>query len=198
MPDKVHLLVLQYVEHHRPAPATGCEEFVFLTPQGRQIAHSACELKGLSKDFPTSLGVINVTSTQMRKLTSTYVAANGATDASIRTVATHMTHDPSTARKYYQHLEGVSKSVEAYDDITRKRSAPEEEVLSFQPKLKKRKLWLQEEEEALKASFDMTATPKIDDCVAFLQMNTDPELFKNRTPKELQDKCRTIIKKASK
>ena len=118
MPDKINQLVLQYVENHRPAPAQDCEEFVFLTPQGRQIAHLAYDLKGLSKDFPTSLGVINVTSTHVRKLTSTYVAANGATDASIRTVATHMTHDPSTARKYYQHVEGVSKSVEAYDDIT--------------------------------------------------------------------------------
>ena len=119
---------------------------MFLTPQGRQIAHLAYDLKGLSKDFPTSLGVINVTSTQMRKLTSTYVAANGATDASIRTVATHMTHDPSTARKYYQHVEGVSKSVEAYDDITKKRRGADEEILSFQPKPKKRRLWSHEVE----------------------------------------------------
>ena len=137
MPDKINQLVLQYVENHRPASAQDCEEFVFLTPQGRQIAHLAYDLKGLSKDFPTSLGVINVTSTQMRKLTSTYVAANGATDASIRTVATHMTHDPSTARKYYQHVEGVSKSVEDYDDITKKRRGADEEILSFQPSRRK-------------------------------------------------------------
>ena len=111
MPDKINQLVLQYVENHRPAPAQDCEEFVFLTPQGRQIAHLAYDLKGLSKDFPTSLGVINVTSTQMLKLTSTYVAANGATDASIRTVATHMTHDPSTASPIQNILQELCKQL---------------------------------------------------------------------------------------
>ena len=139
------------------------------------------------------MGVINVTSTQMRKLTSTYVAANGATDASIKTVATHMTHDPSTARKYYQHVEGVSKSVEAYDDITKRRRGAEEEILSFQPKPKKRRLWSHEEEEALKVSLNMIVTPTIDECLEFLKANTDDDLFINRTPKEIQDKCRTII-----
>ena len=187
-----------YVAQHRPVPAEDCQEFAFLTPQGRQVAHLSCELRVLSKDFPTSLGAINVTSTKMRKLTSTYVAANGASDATIRTVATHMTHAPDTARKYYQHLEGITKSVQAYDDITTRTRGAEEEPLPIQPRPKRRRLWAPEEEEALKTYFNMTKTPTIDECQEFLKEKTDGDLFANRTAKETQDKCRTIIRNASK
>ena len=63
-----------------------------------------------------------------------------------------MTHSRSCktfliGRKYYQHVEGVSKSVEAYGDITKKRRGADEEILSFQPKPKKRRLWSHEEVE---------------------------------------------------
>ena len=65
----------------------------------------------------------------------------------------------------------------------------------FQPKPKKRRLWSHEKEEALKVSLNMIVTPTIDECLEFLKANTDDDLFINRTPKEMQDKCRTIIKK---
>ena len=86
---------------------------------------------------PKSAGRESFGQGKRRKLTSTYVAANGASDATIRTVATHMTHAANTARKYYQHVEGVTKSIQAYDDIsTRKRRVDEEEPLPIMPRLK--------------------------------------------------------------
>ena len=192
-------MVSGYAEKHRPAPAEDCSEYIFLTPQGRKVAHLSDDLKALSKDFPTTLGVVNMTTTQMRKLTSTQVAAEGATDATIRTVATHMTHGADTARKYYQHLEGVSQSVAAFGEISRKRSAdPAENDELIVPKLKKRKMWLKEEEQEIREKIDMGKTPTLEQCQAFLSANTDAKLFSERTAKELQDKCRTIHRQTQK
>ena len=38
-------------------------------------------------------------------------------------------------------------------------------------------------------------TPTLEQCQAFLNGNTNAELFSGRTAKELQDKCRTIMTK---
>ena len=109
-------MLVSYMEKHRPTPAPGCEQFVFLAPQGRQVAHSSDDLRALSKDFPTSMGVLKLTATNMRKLTATGVAAEGTEDM-VRKVAAHMTHGEDT-RKYYRHLQGVAESVNAYTEVT--------------------------------------------------------------------------------
>ena len=97
----------------------------------------------------------------MRKLTATQVANDGASDEIVRNVATHMTHSADTARKYYQHLEGVAQSVEAYTEISRKRFAHEEQQEAIVvPKLKRRKMWLPEEEDVLNGHFDLWRTTK--------------------------------------
>ena len=59
-------------------------------------------------------------------------------------------------------------------------------------------MWVTEEEEVLKTYFNMTKTPTLEECQLFLKDNTDGNLFANRTAKETQDKCRTIIRKGSK
>ena len=147
-------MVCRYAEKHRPVSAEDCSEYIFLTPQGRKVAHLSDDLRALSKDFPTTLGVVNMTTTKMRKLTSTQVAAEGATDATIRTVATHMTHGTDTTRKYYQHLEGVGQS-----EISRKRPADpaenDEPGELIVPTLKKRKMWLKQEEQEIREKLDM-------------------------------------------
>ena len=89
----------------------------------------------------------------MRKLT----AARDGSDQVVRTVATHMTHGHETAKKYYQHLEGVQQRISS-----RKRAAPLEPQ-EITPRLKKRKMWLKEEE-LLKTHMDMDKTPNLEDC----------------------------------
>ena len=139
---------------HQEAPAEECEEYVFLTPQGRKVAHISDDLRALSKDFPTALGTIAMTATEMRKLTATNVAAAGSEEL-VRKVAAHMTHGEDTAKKYYRHIQGVAESVNKYEvtagGVGVKRKAPEEEKENYYlPKMKKRIKWLPEEEEAIK------------------------------------------------
>ena len=175
-------MLVSYMEKHRPTPAPGSEQFVFLTPQGRQVAHLSDDLRALSKDFPTSMGVLKLTATNMRKLSATGVAAEGTEDM-VRKVAAHMTHGEDTTRKYYRHLQGVAESVNAYTEVTaverRKRTNEttdkDEELV---PKLKKRKFWSKEEEKEIKKAFDISAkTPTLEDCGAFLK-DCNQELFK--------------------
>ena len=183
-------LVSRYAEKHCPSPAADCEAgYVFLTPQGRQVAHIADDLRALTKDYPTALGIVSMTTTQMRKLTATEVARDGS-DQVVRTVATHMTHGPETAKKYYQHLEEVQQSVSAFEEISSRTRAAPLEPQEITPRLKKRKMWLTEE--LLKTHMDMEKTPNLEDCQAFLKQYRDDKLFICRTGKELQDKCRTI------
>ena len=128
VPEAIHEIVGLYVKKHRPTPTTPeSSDLVFLTPQGRVVAHLTEDLRLLSKDFLTALGEMTMTSTQMRKLTSTHVAASGSTDDTIRKVAAHMTHGTDTARRYYQHMEEELQSIQAFDTIARKRSANKDE-----------------------------------------------------------------------
>ena len=116
VPEAIHEIVCLYVERHRPTPTTPeSSDLVFLTPQGRAVAHLSEDLRLLSKDFPTALGEMTMTSTKMRKLTATHVATSGATDDTIRKVAAHMSHGTETARRYYQHIEGEMESLQAFD-----------------------------------------------------------------------------------
>ena len=116
IPQKFHTLMTRYMTHHRPQPSEGCEEYVFLTPNGRRVTHLSDELARLSRDFPTQHGVLKVSSTEMRKMSSTAVAST-KDDAMIRSVANHLTHDPSTAKAYYQHVHGSKNSLQAYNTL---------------------------------------------------------------------------------
>ena len=211
LPEVHHHLIVEYIAKHRPIAAEGCEEYVFLTPQGRQVAHISDDLRALSKDFPTSIGTISVTATEMRKLTATNVAAEGTEDL-VRKVAAHMTHGEDTAKKYYRHIQGVAESVNAYEvtavGVGLKRRAADEgdnkdddkddAKENYLPKLKKRVKWLPEETEEIKNYFDWTkGTPSLEQCGSFLVAKRDENshLFQGRGPKEIQDKCRTIKKK---
>ena len=63
--------------------------------------------------------------------------------------------------------------------------------------------WLPEEEEEIKVHMDLNVLNVlecIDECAAFLALKAQDRgnLFQGRTPKKLQDKCRTIRRKLSK
>ena len=71
--------------HLRKAPEAqeDCKQYVFLAPNGKKVGHLSEELKALSKDFPTEFGVLKVTATEMRKLTSTQVAKESTDEAAV-------------------------------------------------------------------------------------------------------------------
>ena len=127
VPAAIHDLIEGYVAKHRPAPQPENEDYVFLTPGSRKVAHLSDDLRALSKDFPTELGVINMTATEMRKLTSTTVATESHDEATVRNVASHMSHTTDTARRFYQHLQGEEKRVSAYATINNKHPLEEGE-----------------------------------------------------------------------
>ena len=152
------------------------------------------------------------TATEMRKLTSTNVAADGSEDL-VWKVAAHMTHGEDTARKYYRHMQGIKESVNAYEatattstsGIGQKRPASqveEKENEISMPKLKKRVKWLQEEEEKLQKYFNIQdkSTPSCEECSTFLTLwrQENDTLFVGRSPKEVLDKFRTIKRQLSK
>ena len=68
IPTRAYNLIQGYTEKARATPTEGCESYVFLTPTGRRITHLSAELRLLSTDFPTKAGVLEVTATQLRKL----------------------------------------------------------------------------------------------------------------------------------
>ena len=137
----------------------------------------------------------------MRKFTATHVAKEGATET-IRTVATHMTHSEDTARRYYQHLQGADESVEAFSVMSRKHPPTEEEDLPIVPRLKKaRQKWNGPEEDTLKEHFSLEPggkAPSLEQCSTFLGLLSDMDMFTTRTNKEIQDKCRTILRQLQK
>jgi hypothetical protein len=90
---------------------------VFLTPGGKQVSNLSEELSALSKDFPMVAGELKVTLTAMRKVAATKVAKESQDDRTVLMVATHMSHAPDTASKYYQHMKGENESVAAFSMI---------------------------------------------------------------------------------
>ena len=142
--------------------------------------HISEDLRLFSKDYPTELGVIEMTSTEMRKLTSTKVAEE-RDDITVRVIASHITHTAETAKKYYQHIQGVGQSVAAYGAIGWKRGAEDEEQnVHLEPKIKLgRKKWLKREEEVLSQHFDLgikNKPPSTFECAKILKENTDETL----------------------
>ena len=201
IPARIYRLVQVFIEKARATPAEGCEDYVFLTPSGRRLTHLSDDLRLLSRDFPTQFGTIDVTATHMRKLSATEMAKT-TTDATCKVVAQHMTHDTVTARRHYTNLQSNEDSVAAFHALQRKRPAEEDEETKRpaeedKPKHKMRRRWLREEEEVLASFFKLgtEGIPSLEACNYFLSENTDPQLFTIRSKKDIQDKCRTIVRR---
>ena len=117
--------------------------------------------------------------------------------ATVRLVASHMAHAADTAKRFYQHLQGEKESVTVFNKISSSKRQAEETEELVQPWQKEaRKKWLKEEAEVLITHFNLGVngtTPSADECQAFLGLANAP-LFIGRTKKEVQDKCRTILR----
>ena len=85
-------MISAYISKHRPTPREEAQERVFLTPGSYQVTHISEDLSALSRDFPTKYGRFNVTATEMQKLMATDIAKAGASNATIRELATHTRH----------------------------------------------------------------------------------------------------------
>ena len=70
----------------------------------------------MSKDFPTEAGVINVSSTDMRKMTAGDVAET-KNDATVRVVSTHKSQDFDTTKRYYHQLHTDDNSLKAFQTV---------------------------------------------------------------------------------
>ena len=77
------------------------------------------DLRALLKDFPTECGVLNITATS--------VAEEGSDEATVRNVASHMSHTAETARTFYQNMQGDERSVATYTVINKNKRPLEEE-----------------------------------------------------------------------
>ena len=86
------------------------EDKVFLTSMGNHVAKASDDLKHLAQHFGEEL---TLTPTLHRKMLATKAAAN-LKDEEVRKVATHMTHDVNTARKYYHVQRNKDTAMEAY------------------------------------------------------------------------------------
>ena len=180
LPLEIHNIISAYVDKHRPTPQDEFAQLVFLMPGGRQVAHVSEDLSALSQEFPTQSGRLNVTATEMRKMTATDIARDGADNATIRELATHMSHSEMTARRYYQRIEGEDGSVRAFGAISGKRQAEERTQMGPPPKKARRK-WSTEEEEQLIQHFKLDAygiTPSLGKCEDFLRRT---DVFQGQT-----------------
>ena len=178
-------------------------KYVFLTPTGKQVTHISEELRLLSKEFPMELGEIRMTATAMRKLSATEVAKT-SDSGTVQSVASHMTHSANTADRFYHHIQGVSNSIAAYDVLMKKcprEDADEDLELEPLPKKTTRRKWLPEEESILNNEFSLEANmppPSLEDCFLILNTHQASGLFMGRSSKNIQDKCRPIIRKKNK
>ena len=135
--------------------------------------------------------MLNITATEMSKITATRVAEESSDEATVRNVASHISYTVAT---FYQHIQGDERSVAVYT-ITNKNKRPlegerEEKELLEMPHLKKgRKVWKEEEKDILIQHFGLTNTskaPKQDDCETFLlQRDGSDGPFEGRTRKEV-------------
>ena len=127
---------------------------------------------------------------------ATDIAKGRVDNATIRELATHMSHSEMTERQYYQWIEGEEGSVRAFGAISGKRQAEEREPMC--PPLKKAcKRWSMQEEHPIQ-HFKLDAfgiTPTLGECEDFLRTT---DIIQGRGKKETQDKCRTILKKYKK
>ena len=76
--------------------------------------------------------------------------------------------------------------------LNRKRPLEDKEQPLVEPKQKARRRWKMAEEDVLRDHFKLTMTTPLPSCGA----NTDPGLFDLRSKKDIQDKCRTILRTA--
>ena len=113
-PISIFSLMGKYIECHRPTPPVeGFEDYVFLTPGGRSVSHLSEDLTFLSKDFPTELGVLHVSTMDMHKLTATSVTGSSS-DNTMCIVVSHMSHVSKHQKKYYQHIQSEENSAQVY------------------------------------------------------------------------------------
>ena len=75
--------------------------------------------------IPTELGVINITATEMKNLTSTQIATD-EDEATVRLVASHMTHAADTVKRFYQHLQREKENVTVFNKISSSKRQAEE------------------------------------------------------------------------
>ena len=133
--------------------------------------------------------------TMNRKAIATVVGRCG-TEQQERALVKLMTHSVDVARRAYQHTGSVEQTVETYEDAhalagttgMHTKDSPEP------PRKRQRKFFTAEEEEEIKAFFDIetTKTPTSSKCREFLSIMTEKDMFNDRTVHNIQDEVRNL------
>lgn len=145
-------------------------------------------------------------------------AAASLEDAEVRKIATHMTHDPNTAKRCYQHLKTKETAVGSYVVMAGVMAAPgskgeasatteepdvpqpaeiEEQGPEQPPPKKKRKIFTNEQADNIMQYFELSATsksPSLTKCREFLHSEEGRSMAAERNEKHIQDKATSIIR----
>ena len=108
VPLRMFSMLSSYIENTRDGAEE--EDLVFVSSYGKPIAKAGDELKHLAQAFGEE---IPLTPTMNRKILATKAAAK-LEDEDMRKVATHMTHDINTAKKYYHIQQDKETAMDAF------------------------------------------------------------------------------------
>ena len=109
VPFDIFAMLKTYIESVREGSGDG--DVVFISNSGNPIAKAGNEMNMLAKALGEELPVI--TPSLNRKILSTE-AAGKLEDEGVRKVAAHMTHDITTAKKYYHIQNDKETAVDAF------------------------------------------------------------------------------------
>ena len=179
-----------YIDTVRKVQNTGNSSLLFLLTGGRRVGNLSSRLKALGRLY----GLTLPSASRVRKIGATSVALH-LDEKDSRLVTRQMSHSVATNVAYYQAIVGEQHAAAAYKTMSSLRQPQPEES----PKAcgtPRRRLFSDNESETVKSYFSQNieseSTPTIRQCASFLYTHA-----LNRTPKNIQDKVKNLIRNAS-
>ena len=181
----------QYVEAIRPhADQSGKCPYLFVLCGSKQLKN----LQGLLNKLGKYYGFTTPTATRVRKIGATSVC-NAFGDGPEKTrVSKQMSHSMQTHSRYYEATRGAKNAAQAFQTMEKLRTGSTKETKKGETSsVKKRHRFSAEDEKLVREFFQpaiaQKATPSIGLCGEFLKEHT-----MDRTPQQIQDKVKSIIK----
>ena len=153
------------------------------------------KIGNLTRFMEKQLGLTIPSCTMVRKIGATS-AARKLDDATHRIVTNQMSHTPAVAKKYYEGLSGCRDAAKAYKTMEQMRSGIDvQEHTQEQSLHTPSKSWAEDQvkyvEKVFKKAIESKKAPSLKECAAKLKIE-------GKTPKQIQDKVRTILRQRQK
>lgn len=178
--------------HIRAALLPADCELLFAERSGRPFDHLSRKLQLLGR----RLGFELTSATDTRKAVVTKAAERQATTEQRTALAAHMCHDPRTASKHYDKASRLKRKSQGYC-YSRALLREGEEERSQETGNSLRRRYTEVEEDILGTHFSSAVEsgrpPLVAETREFLQLY--PRSFEGRSPKDIVDKIRTLIRK---